>query len=287
MFQLPEHFSMMMVAPRRTGKTFLLCRMLQYGLTERFDYIGIFCPTANKNRAFDEFKPDMTEYQEKTFLKRRELDREGNPTSIPVPLLPESERKKFHIHYEIDEELIQRLLKEQDEAVVAVAEREAIGDFSLRVPRLLIVFDDCLASHFVSQYGHINNLAYNGRHMHTAFICLSQHFNKIGKGARMNSDVILILRPFSIAELETFVEQFCVRCNRKFVIDSVLDIFKIPHQFLFLDNTEPDIRRRFKISIAQDYTDPDIEPEILELPYGREKRKAVDDYDDDHDSLFL
>lgn len=253
MFSLPENFSMMISAPRRAGKSFLLCMMLRERLTEDFDHIFVFCPTISLNDNFKEFREHLTDLEIETLQDRDAVDINGNPTGEKLKLLPIEERRKFHLHDTVDEEAIMKVMNEQKEAVMNVRERERIGLTSTRCPKSLMIFDDCVGTGVVGIFSGMNKAAYTGRHFCLSFIILTQHFNKVGKGIRMNSDMMVILRPFAVSELETFLEQFTIRKSRKTAMETFMNVFTKPRHFIVLKNYANDPFRKLGFSHAQEF----------------------------------
>lgn len=275
MNSLPESFAVVVVAPRRAGKSFLICHMLRSGLTERFDHIFIFSRTLHMNENYREFESNLTE-QEKVRYACCEIEGFNGAPSCRLELLPESERNKFKFYATIDESLIERIMDQQSKAQIAVNQQRRFGKEDVEEPKTLLILDDCLTSEAVNSYGIVNSIGYEGRHMNLSIIMLSQHFNKVGKGLRINADMMIIMKPFSIAEFETFLDQFILRQDRKHMVKAFLHIFDTPYQFLVLNNTSS-IQDRMAISHTQEFVVSDYEDleHINILSQGKTKKRKA------------
>lgn len=262
---LPDHFALSVIAPRRTGKTYFLCTALREGLTIPFDHIFTMSPTIGQNQAFLEFSEHLSQHQIDKIQSTPKLDRYGHPTGECIKLLPIEERRKFHMIEEVSDGFIADIIEDQKDVINRVRSRESKGDYSMRIPRLLLIFDDCLESDAVRHHGTLNSVAYLGRHLHISFIVMSQHFNKIGKGIRLNSDMIILMRPFSVSEMETFLDQFSLRGSRRQNMQRFMSIFDEKYQFIVLNNMADTYEERFCCSFAQDFVN---EKEMRRIPLG-------------------
>jgi predicted NodU family carbamoyl transferase len=97
--------------------------------------------------------------------------------------------------------------------------------------------------------------------MNLSVIVSAQRISAISRGIRTNSDYFVIFNPFSIGELEQFIEQFVAKSQRKEFMQLVMNVFETKHQFIMVDNTEP-ARHKLKTSKAQDFIKGNVTPLI-------------------------
>jgi hypothetical protein len=233
--------------------------MLRNGLADQFDNIFIFCPTVHFNDSFLEFFTNLTPLQEARLNDRDELDTQGNPTGEKMTLLPLTTRNKFKCFDHISGDQLDDLIQAQKSAVTNVRERKAVGLMDKREPSTLFIFDDMIDNEVLNFWGEMNKVAYLGRHFRLSFIVLTQHLNKVSKGIRLNSDLFIILAPFAMSELESFLEQFTIRQMRSKAMKMFFETFSQPFQFIVLFNFIKDPFNRIGTSIAQEFIGHTIE----------------------------
>ena len=222
MAALTDHFVMSIAAPRKSGKSFFITSMMRAGLFDHFDYIIIMCPTLNFNDDYQEFvdRKNVTPIAD---VSRREID-----------LLFEKQSK------------VMRKIKEQERNPSMNQ-----SQVKLYCPNTLLILDDCVDSGVFSFKGSVDRIAERGRHINMSAIISSQRQSAISRSVRLNSDYFITFSPYSVSELEQFLEQFVSKSYRLAIRQKISEIYKIPYQFIVLDNSEKDVTRKLKTSNSE------------------------------------
>lgn len=263
-----DHFTMLISAPRRTGKTFFTTMAIPYDFIHSFDYIEIFSPTAVFNKAYNQFELNcnrevMNEVGSlrealvlspeeramiKSFAHAEDLDDINSYLDEPsdyFELLPEDCRMMISVHEDLND--VQMLLNRQSELF-----RECENDPLLNPPRILIILDDCINDGIMREMtGLVTKVATIGRHFKISMIVITQQFKKVQKAFRLNSDIILLFTPFAISEVEEFLEQFFPRQLRKVAVKIFLRIFQVPRFCVLIRNHEPRWTKRLMFTWTQ------------------------------------
>ena len=259
---------MMIVAPRRSGKSHFIQKMLREGLTERFDHIFIFCPTINTGFDSDvyiEFRPTLTDHAQKVIQARPIVNCDGFELAPTTTILPLSERRKIHQFADVDQDHVKALMGEQMEVLNGVNDRELRGNYELRAPRGLFVFDDCVGENILGYTGVVSDIASRGRHYATSVILVTQHLNRVPRTARWNADYIVLFKPGAVQEFQSFLEQFFLREDRKQALQYLLKevLYQQPYRFLVLSPTAVAQFPRLGISDADQFVH--VVPEPINL----------------------
>lgn len=255
-------FFQSMAAPRDSGKSYLTGKQLEAQWIKRFDHIYIFSPSLRLNGDYDAFE------------------------------------KYSHVHLisHVSPDEINNIFDQMMEVCCCVRQREKEIECGRMLPNLvcpetLIILDDCIDSNLLNFKGSVDKIAERGRHCNLSCVVCSQRLSAISRSIRINSDIFIIFSPYQVRELEQFIEQFVLRDQRKQVYERIREIFEKPYQFLFVDNTEKDLRKKLKISNADDFVKNKYK--ILELDiddvvhYGgktktiKRKVKSVEEKDDE------
>lgn len=213
---------MSLAAPRKSGKSFFISKMLDAGLIKRFDHIVICCPSLIYND---------------DYLAYTKLDN--------VKGLPEFTTAQIS-------ELFNRQAKAMRK-VRAVERGEAYSSEKLYCPDTLLILDDCIDSGVASFRGTVDKIAERGRHINLSAIISSQRLSAISRSIRLNSDFFITFSPYSVSDLEQFLEQFVSRSCRNELRVKIGDIYEKPYQFICLNNGEKSIRKKLLQSNAEDF----------------------------------
>lgn len=230
--ELTDHFVMALAAPRKSGKSYFVGAMLRSGMMDHFDHIIILCPTLQYNDDYQEFEEDV---------------------------------KRYTLISDVNGQLIEDLFTRQATCMRKVKARERRSKHlpKLYCPSTLLILDDCIDSGVLDFRGTVDKIAERGRHINMSAIMCSQRISAISRSVRLNSDYFIIFSPYSVQELEQFIEQFISKEHRKPLREKLGDIFETPHQFIVLDNSEKNIRKKLKTSNAQDFIEG--KAEVLDI----------------------
>lgn len=260
MDDLIDHFVLVMAAPRRSGKSYLIKSMLQNKkFQNRFEHIIIMCPSLDYNDDYVDFEVN------------KKFSLICNPTANLIEEL-------------LDKQMMckrttqgnQRLKRRQ------IVVGSHIGE-DIECPNTLLILDDIVDSGVIKFKGVCDMVAERGRHFNISLIISSQRLSAISRSIRINSDYFLIFSPYSISEIEQFLEQFVSKSNRNMLRYKLEEVFSVKYQFIILDNTEV-TTKKLKISNADDFTHNKFEQlklKIADTPASWGSRKNIIESDED------
>jgi hypothetical protein len=238
MDQLEEHFFMTIAAPRKSGKSYLVKEMLKNGLLDHFDHVVIMCPTLEFNKDYADFRKN----------------------------------KKVSLIHNVTERAVNELFTRQ----AACQRRVLRRDDGEKCPKTLLILDDCIDSNVIRFGGVVEKFAERGRHIGLSGLVCTQRLSAASRSIRLNSDYILIFSPYSVSEMDQFLEQFVGRDERKTVRAATRRVFKKPYQFIVLDNADKNISTKLKTSNAEDFIKGHLSPLILPEDAVVEKSNKVE-----------
>lgn len=123
----------------------------------------------------------------------------------------------------------------------------------LECPNTLLVLDDCVDSGVIQFKGAVDKIAERGRHIRLSTIISSQRLSAISRSVRLNSDYFIMFSPYSVSELEQFLEQFVSKKDVKELRVKISAVFEKPFWFIVLDNAEKDVTKKLKKSNANKF----------------------------------
>lgn len=236
-----EPFVISIAAPTKSGKSYFVKKLLSSGLLKQFDKVHILCPSLTLNEDYEEF------FNHKKILL------------YPYPLQSDLE-KIFNDQKELKEKMIAKrraqtyntgkLYKKPPNIQENIFKKK----YERKCPKILVILDDCIDSGVLDFKGVVDKYAERGRHLDINGIFISQRLSAISRSVRINSTYFIIFRPFSISEIEQYLEQFVSKHFKKVLYHIIEKVFSVPHQFLLLDNrADIPITERFKVGLAQDF----------------------------------
>jgi hypothetical protein len=221
---------MTIAAPRKSGKSFFISKLLSSPLESTYDKIIILCPSIDFNQDYDRFRKN----------------------------------DKFKLLSEPNRDVIDGTFERLSELKNEEIEKKRLGiKLTERAPRVLIIFDDCIDSGLFNFRGGVDKIAERGRHVNLSCIISSQRISAVSRSIRINSDMFIIFVPYAAREMEQFIEQFVFKDFRKTMVTKLLEVFSKPYQFILLDNQEKNILSKLKTSNADDFMKNKIK--IIEL----------------------
>lgn len=230
-----EFFATSITAPRKAGKSVLVKTLLKNGLDKNYDHVIIMCPTLD-------FNDDYVQY---------------------------INNEKYTLLSKFTDKDIRDIIDQHEVCMRKVRHRERYEKDKepLVCPRTLLILDDCIDSGVTRFRGVIDMIAERGRHINLSLIVIAQRLSAISRSVRLNSDYFIIFSPYSISELESFLEQFVSKQFHKELRPILNDIFKTPYEFILLDNTERNPSRKLKQSNADDFVKGDVK--LIQLEGNR------------------
>lgn len=235
-----SNFVWTIIAPRRSGKSFLIELCLESGMADLFDDIYILNPSMRFNQQYRK----LQKYDQVHLIMEPDIDFVDN-------LIHEAERVK--------------------------AETNGSQDFDS--PKILLILDDLIDSGLFRFQGIIDRVAERGRHIGLSMICSSQRFTALSKSVRINSDYFTIFAPAAVVEMEKFTEQYVPREYVKPLRRRLVEVFnQCKYNFIFLDATSTTWEEKLVYTEAHEFInnrffDLDLKPEEPMTRY----REAADE----------
>lgn len=255
MFPFKDNFMMSITGPRGSGKSYLVTHLVETkAFNSRFDYIVFYSPSLDVNN--DYYTPKLKK----------------NPrVHYVADVTQESINEAFERMYECKREslLEERSGMNQDDPLVC--------------PKMLVVMDDIIDSGVIHFGSVVDKMAERGRHVNMSVIICSQRVSAISRSIRINSDYFIFFSPYSISELERFLEDFVSKSLKQELRDVVGNVFDKKHQFILVDNVTSDYRHKIKESNTFDLlknklSDVDVEGfRSSQVDKRRQRKSAIKD----------
>lgn len=236
-----RHFVMLLAAPRKSGKTHLITKLLTEGkMANAFDNIIIASPSL-------EFTDDY------------KIEHLTSAMVIKV-------RSNFH-------DTITTYIDQQKHANKLHFEQPETYD----PIHSLLILDDCIDSRLAA-YGRTENIAdeiaERGRHFNMSFIGSAQYLTGFSPSLRRNAEYLFTFSPTNYNELERVMHEYVPSQEKRTFFDALKQMFVVPYSFVLIDNSPP--RRRFyKLRLRKGFNElvlPILEGE-LDAPKLDTKRK--------------
>jgi len=194
------------------GKSFYLRNTLLPSLKGQYDVLVVFSPTMDVNGDYDYLKED-----EKTIFK----------VSNRI--------------YEATEEIIAtqtKMFKQAKEGFIVKDD----------IPRVLLIYDDCLNSRVFNDKGLLSKFAIKSRHYKVSILVTTQRIAGISRQFRLNCSQYIFFSVLNYSELERIVLESVPKKYQKGIQDRLIDLYKTDFAFLFVNNRVRDPSKRFFIS---------------------------------------
>jgi hypothetical protein len=247
---IEKPFIMLLGAPRKSGKTFLLNKLLvEGGLHKQFDHIVIASPSLEFN---DEY---------------------------PIEDKVSCEVHKISSNFKTR---IDALIEEQQHAARMVKHHPD----TYEPIHTLIVLDDIIDSKLM-QYRSSENvgdtLGERGRHFYVSLIGSAQTTTAFSPSIRRNAEYFFIFSPTNYAESERVLDEYVPNEARKEFRSKLTRMFVQEHSFLMIDNS-PEKRTYWKKRFRKGFTElmfPMHPGETEEITLDKSKRKRKRRRDDE------
>lgn len=254
---LPQHeFSMLIVAPKGSGKTNLICNMILNLYKGYFHKILIISPTVNNDEKWDVVKKAKHVLKEnKRLEKYLGPGQDGPPVKVPKIVFKQNEdksdRKEKNFDGKIPEEWffsdMEDLfphLSEQQNTINQL--REKLDERAKYVAnRLLIVLDD-QAGLFQVGNSPMTNYVIRHRHYSSSLIVVTQAYKAIPKTIRTNMNAYVLFEIGNQAEIQSIYEENNQQLDQKTWNKLYRHAVKEPFNFLYMNNKFPKGHRLFK-----------------------------------------
>ncbi len=175
---------------------------------------------------------------------------------------------------------------------VAIKTRE-IG--AKNIPPMLVIIDDCSCSKKLWSYGGpVDKLFTIGRNYNISTIVVAHRLNLLSRNVKLNINFAILFPVVNQTELESFVIQFAPRNYRQLVTAALTEVFKTPHQFIFINKQLP-FEEQLRVGIKDNFIEyakalhPELDPERVDqnIVVNRAKRQASERVSDSDSSSEL
>jgi len=225
---LPKHeFSMGLVAAKGSGKTTLICNLLDF-YKGYFHTIMVFSPTVDNDEKWDYVK------KQKLLIENVELKRwirdnsvrskgqviEGPPRGAEFDGLVDPKHDVFDAKIpkecfftEYSESDLVTILAEQNNVIKLLKKHKKSKYLANRI---LFIFDDLVGSNLFSQDRKNPFKIFNTRHRHysASIIVVTQGYKEIPKTVRTNWSCLVLFETANEKELEVIYEEFTMGLKR-------------------------------------------------------------------------
>jgi hypothetical protein len=129
-----------------------------------------------------------------------------------------------------------------------------------KLPPVLVIIDDCSCVNELFTYGGVvDELFLTGRNYNISTVVVAHRLNLLSRNTKLNINFACFFPAVNYSEIESFVSQFTPKFNRKLVFEQVIETFKIPYNFVFL-NTEADYDKKLRGGFYKPFKLTETEP---------------------------
>jgi hypothetical protein len=257
---LPQHeFSMLIVAPKGSGKTNFICNLLLKQYKGYFNRVLVCSPTVDNDPKWDVVKDTKGVLAENKELKKIRENMPTNqkhklPSLVKAPGKKESddpENEKFQGYIPEEDffinldELPPKLRKQND---VIQSLRDEHGDKAKFIAdRMLVILDDQAG---MFKGGNTNNPMVNfvlrHRHYSSSVIIVTQAYKAIPKSIRTNCNALIAFEIANLGELKVVYEEWPESMREEEWMKVFDFCTREPFTFIYINNHFPKGQRIFK-----------------------------------------
>lgn len=257
---LPQHeFSMLIVAPKGSGKTNFICNLLLKQYKGYFHRVLVCSPTVDNDPKWDVVKDTKGVLAEnKKLNKIKDKVPEGKKRKLPPIVRKDGEKEssdpsesKFdgiipEDDFFINLDELPPKLKKQNEEIQSM--REEHGDKSKFIAdRMLVILDDQAG---MFKGGNTNNPMVNfvlrHRHYSASVIIVTQAYKAIPKSIRTNCNALIAFEIANLGELRVVYEEWPESMREEEWMEVFEYCTREPFTFIYINNSFPKGRRIFK-----------------------------------------
>lgn len=116
------------------------------------------------------------------------------------------------------------------------------------VPRVVLIYDDCLNNRVFNDKGPISQFAIKARHYKISIIATTQRIAGISRQFRINCSHCIFFSVMNYSELERIILEQVPQKYKKIVQEKLMDLFKMDYAFIHINNKIRDPLNRFFIN---------------------------------------
>jgi len=282
--QLPQHpFSMLIVAPKGSGKTNLICHLILHQYKGYFHRIVVCSPTLENDNKWEMVRKTKHVLQQNKKLERilEGRSKHKKQWKVVFPNSGKEEQKpndgnKFD--GTIDEEdmfsqqnKIYGVIEHQQNVIEFLKDHDHKEDATYVADRVLIILDDQAGLFKMSSSNNpLVNFVLKHRHYSTSLIFVTQAYKAIPKSIRINMNVLVLFEIPNSAELHVIYEEYPDKLTEEewlklywYIIDDA------PFSFLYMNNHFPKgerIHKRFEHKFKiEDRSKRDINSDTIQV----------------------
>lgn len=227
---ISKPFVQLFIAPRKSGKTYLINKLLRNVWRKEFDYIVIVSPTL--------------EYQDE----------------YPIESYVDAD-KRMKIYSGFDT-VIPQLIEDQKRTQALVKENPK----EYKEVHTLMIFDDCIDSNLfkhASRQNVCDQLGERGRHFNMSVVITSQYMTAVSPSLRRQAEALYIFAPLNYAEVDKTLDEYVPKKWRTEFRDRLEQAFEEQYAFLLIDGSSHR-RQNPKLRLRKGFTEYLIPLDIRE-----------------------
>jgi hypothetical protein len=248
----PKHeFSMLLIAPKGSGKTNLICNLILNHYKGYFHQIWVCSPTSESDE-----KWDVVKNTKKVLTENKELFRvvNGVPRGKNIPrivgLPGENPQDEFdgtipaEDFFDKMEDILPRVV-EQKQIIEQLKSRE-IKHYKQVADRILVIIDDQAGAYKGGINNPIANFVIKHRHTSTSLILVTQAYKMIPRSIRTNCNCMILFRIPNLTELKMIYEENPEGCTEQEWMQKYNEATEEPFSFMYINNKFPRGKTMFK-----------------------------------------
>ncbi len=294
---LPQHeFSMLIVAPKGSGKTNLLCNLILKHYKQYFHRIIVCSPTVDNDDKWDVVQSERNVLKENKKLekaldgfthKNKKIKKVVFNGKEPL----EEQLKKAETRFDgiipkedfiTDLDEIPRKIKEQQDIIKQLHDKGYKKQAKYIADRMLVVLDDQAG---MFKGGNVNNPMVNyvikHRHSSSSVIIVTQAYKAIPKTIRTNCNALILFEIPNLSELKVIYEENPEGLNEHEWMKVYQHATEEPYSFMYINNKFPKGQRIYKRFDSQLV----VEKSKKQLKFPKDKPKDKEELDDGNDKV--
>jgi hypothetical protein len=259
----PKHeFSMLLIAPKGSGKTNLICNLILNHYKGYFHQIWVCSPTAESDEKWDVVKKTkgiLVENKELYRVAHGVPKRKGIPKVVHGPAREEPksikgvEKAKEDFDGKIPkEDFFERMedvlprVAEQKQIIERLKDRN-VPHYKQVADRILVILDDQAGSFPAGcTTNPMSNFVIKHRHTSTSIILVTQAYKMIPKSIRTNCNCMILFRIPNLMELKMIYEENPEGLNEQEWMQKYEEATNENFSFMYINNKFPKNQTIFK-----------------------------------------
>ncbi len=119
-----------------------------------------------------------------------------------------------------------------------------------RLPRILLLLDDCFDDDSFSRSNVLKALCFRGRHANISLIFSGQKLSSLNRACRLNLSHMAFFRPNNFGELDFFLEENIEKRKRKEFSEVFKGVWQEEFAFVWIDYNNRSLKKRFRNGLS-------------------------------------